>query len=89
MDPIATDDALTNETHNKIAELVKVIDERITIHDFRMVAGPTHTNVIFDVVVPYKFRLTDEEVLRDVQRLVRSLDGNYFAVVQIDKSYTD
>ena len=54
-----------------------------------MVAGPTHTNVIFDVVVPYKFRLTDEEVLRDVQRLVRSLDGNYFAVVQIDKSYTD
>jgi cation diffusion facilitator family transporter len=89
MDPIATDDVLTNETHNKIAELVKVIDERITIHDFRMVAGPTHTNVIFDVVVPYKFRLTDEEVLRDVQRLVRSLDGNYFAVVQIDKSYTD
>ena len=65
-----------------------MIDERITIHDFRMVTGPTHTNVIFDVVVPYRFRLSDEELRRDVQRLVRSLDGNYYAVIEIDQAYT-
>ena len=88
MDPIETDDALTNETRRKISELIKVIDERITIHDFRMVTGPTHTNVIFDVVVPYRFRLSDEELRRDVQRLVRSLDGNYYAVIEIDQAYT-
>lgn len=87
MDPIDTDDRLTTETREKIAELVKVIDENITIHDFRMVSGPTHTNVIFDVVVPFKFHHTDQEILEMVSRLVSSLDGNYFAVVQVDKSY--
>ncbi|MGN1094926.1 MAG: cation diffusion facilitator family transporter, partial [Eubacteriales bacterium] len=52
MDPIVTDDGVTCEIRKKISELVKCIDRRMTIHDFRMVSGPTHTNVIFDVVVP-------------------------------------
>lgn len=87
MDPIDTNDATTAQTREKVAELVKLIDEQITIHDFRMVTGPTHTNVIFDAVVPFNFRLSDREVGEIIQNAVRTLDGNYFAVVQIDKSY--
>lgn len=87
MDPIDTNDATTAQTREKVAELVKLIDEQITIHDFRMVTGPTHTNVIFDAVVPFNFRLSDREVGEIIQDAVRTLDGNYFAVVQIDKSY--
>ena len=87
MDPIATDDALTLETRKKVSELVKIIDESITIHDFRMVVGPTHTNLIFDIVIPFGFRLSDGQVLEDVSRIVSSLDENYRAVVRIDKSY--
>lgn len=86
MDPIETDDALTNETREKIAALVRGIDERITIHDFRMVRGTTHTNVIFDAVVPFDVKMDEEEVVRRIEALVKSLDDNYYAVVGIDKT---
>lgn len=87
MDPVVTDDGLTEETHARISALLKCIDDQISIHDFRMVAGPTHTNVIFDVVVPYKFRLSDEEVRQRVRTAVRTLDGSYYAVVHVERSY--
>ena len=88
MDPVVTDDGITEETRERVAALMKCIDDQISIHDFRMVTGPTHTNVIFDVVVPYKFRLTDDQVRQKVETAVRTLDGNYYAVVNVEKSYT-
>ena len=88
MDPIVTDDGVTGETRERVAALVHCIDDEINIHDFRMVAGPSHTNVIFDAVVPYGFRLTDSEVEDKIKTAVRTLDGNYFAVVKVERSYT-
>ena len=87
MDPIETDDKITMEAREKIAELVKIIDERVTIHDFRMVTGPTHTNVIFDIVVPYDVNRTEAEIQRDIERMVKTLDSNYYAIVHVDKSF--
>ena len=87
MDPIDMNDTTVMETREKVTQLVRLIDETITIHDFRMVTGPTHTNVIFDAVVPFAFRLSDKEVEERIKDAVRTLDGNYFAVIQIDKSY--
>lgn len=87
MDPIETDDKITMEAREKIAELVKIIDERVTIHDFRMVTGPTHTNVIFDIVVPYDVKRTEDEIRRDIERMVKTLDENYYATVHVDKSF--
>lgn len=88
MDPIVTDDALTIQTREKVTQLVHRIDENISIHDFRMVTGPTHTNVIFDAVVPFQFRLSDQEVEREIQSAVSGLGERYYAIVQIDKDYT-
>ena len=59
----------------------------MTIHDFRMVTGNTHTNLIFDAVVPYELKLGAEEVKRQIEELVLNLEGDYFAVVHIDQSY--
>lgn len=87
MDPIQTDDALVTETREKVQTLLRILDERITIHDFRMVTGNTHTNVIFDAVIPYDLPYSDKEAHRKITELVRTLDGNYFAVVEIDKGY--
>ena len=87
MDPIVTDDETTNAAHQKIASLVRGIDENISIHDFRMVTGPTHTNVIFDAVVPYGCKMSDREAEEKIKKAVHELDPSYFAVVQIDKSY--
>ena len=88
MDPIVTDDGITRETRERVAALVHCIDDAINIHDFRMVAGPSHTNVIFDAVVPHGFRLTDAEVEEKIKTAVRTLDGNYFAVVKVEHAYT-
>ncbi len=87
MDPIITNDAHTDALRMAVAEKVKAIDPRLTIHDFRIVPGPTHTNLIFDVVVPYDVKLTADEVRRRIGALVKELDENYFAVVQVDNSY--
>ena len=88
MDPVVTDDGVTEETRRRVADLVRCIDDEITIHDFRMVAGPTHTNVIFDAVVPYHFRLSDQTVEEKIRTAVRTLDGSYYAVVRVERSYT-
>ncbi|MDO4314804.1 MAG: cation diffusion facilitator family transporter [Oscillospiraceae bacterium] len=88
MDPIVTDDGVTEETRRRVAALVRCIDDAISIHDFRMVPGPTHTNVIFDAVVPFHFRLTDAEVEEKIKTAVRALDGSYCAVVKVERSYT-
>lgn len=87
MDPIVTDDVKTNEMKKKVSEFVKEIGDDLSMHDFRMVEGPTHTNLIFDVVVPFKFALKDDEVVEKLKKDVLTLPGHCFAVVNIDKPY--
>ena len=87
MDPIVTDDGITSELRAKVSELVKTIDERITIHDFRIVPGNTHINLIFDAVVPFDIGISAQEVSERISRLVSEMDSNYFAVVLVEHSY--
>ncbi len=88
MDPIATDDELTLQKRRQMLALVQLIDPTLSIHDFRMTVGPAHTNLIFDVVLPHKFHLSDEQVVTAIQNAVATLDGGkYYAVVHIDRSY--
>ena len=89
MDPIATADEKVNQLRRQVADLARVVEPEMTIHDFRVVRGPTHTNVIFDAVVPHKCRLTDEEVLQRLRRAVSALDPAYQAVIQIDRAYVE
>ena len=87
MDPIVTDDEHVLHMRSKMAQLVQVMDKRVTVHDFRMVTGPTHTNLIFDVACPFDLKLSDSEVKRQVEAIVDLLDGNYKAVVTVDRIY--
>ncbi|MBR5515395.1 MAG: cation transporter [Clostridia bacterium] len=87
MDPIVTNDETILEAKEKISSLITVIDNRLTLHDFRMVQGPTHTNVIFDVVVPYNMQKTDKEIKKDIEKIIKTIDKTYNAVINIDKSY--
>jgi len=52
-----------------------------------MVKGPTHTNVLFDLVVPFEMQKSDEELRENVQTIVKTIDENYYSVINIDKSY--
>lgn len=87
MDPIATNDDEVKSVRQCVAELVKEINGDLSIHDFRMVKGPTHTNLIFDVVVPFQLKLSDREVAEEITRRVREKWENYYAVIEIDHSY--
>lgn len=87
MDPIVTNDEQVLKMRSKMHQLVQVIDKRITVHDFRMVTGPTHTNLIFDVACPFDVKQTDADIKRQVEEIVDLLDGNYNAVVTVDRIY--
>ena len=67
----------------------EVIDPEMSIHDFRVTWGPEHKNLIFDVVVPHKSKLTDEQVRERITRAVQVLDPNCYVVLQIDRAYTE
>ena len=88
MDPIATKDPYTNQLREQVAGLVREIDPDMTIHDFRMTAGPDHQNLIFDVVVPHHCPLSDEEVKEAIARKAKALEGGpFYTVVSLDRSY--
>ena len=88
MDPIVTDDKEVLEMKAKVEAMVQSLDENFSMHDFRMVKGPTRTNLIFDVEVPRKTSLTDNEIMNRLKEQVHGLPGSkYFAVIQIDHEY--
>ena len=89
MDPIAVGDPRTDALKAQVTELVRRIEPDMTIHDFRMTAGPEHTNLIFDVAVPYHCRLEDEQVQEAIGAAVKALPGNYYTVVSVDHVYAD
>lgn len=86
-DPIVTSDELVGNLRQWLGEAVKEIDERLSVHDLRMVPGQTHTNMIFDCVVPYEFFLSDKEVKQRIQDLVTEEYPGYLCVITVDKSY--
>lgn len=87
MDPIATDDKLVEHMRTTLDANIQSIDARITIHDFRIVKGPTHTNLIFDAVVPFDLPWDDEEAKERIDQLVHTLWRDCYTVITIDKSY--
>jgi len=88
MDPIDLRDGVTAAARDAVAEMVRGIDERITIHDFRMVPGKTHTNYIFDAVLPMDMAISDEDAERMLENAVSEHFPKCYGVVNIDRSYT-
>lgn len=89
MDPIVTNDERINTVKAQIAAIIAELDGKVTFHDFRMVDGPTHTNIIFDIVVPFKYPISDEDLNDILCQKIYSLNPTYNAVIQIDKDYNN
>ena len=87
LDPIVTNDDNVNSFRTWLNCEIKTIDERLTIHDLRMVVGKTHTNVIFDCVIPHNFNMTPQELKTRIGSLISSSYDNYFAVITIDTDF--
>lgn len=87
MDPIDTTDALTNELKQKVNDIVKNINQQYSIHDFRLVRGPTHTNLIFDVLLPADDEISHHELKQRIAEAVQQINPQYFCVIQIDHAF--
>ena len=89
MDPIVTDDETVDALRRQVAELVRQVEPRMTIHDLRVIRGTTHTNLVFDAVLPLDAAITPAEAGRRIREKVSELDGDYYAVVTVEHSFTE
>ncbi|MBO4685590.1 MAG: cation transporter [Lachnospiraceae bacterium] len=87
MDPVVTGDPRVDELRYAVTDILASIDERITMHDFRVVFGPSHTNLIFDIVLPFDYPTSEEDVVADIDSRVKSkLGPTHFTVIQVDRT---
>lgn len=87
LDPIITSDNEINQLRCMTGKIVKSIDDKLSMHDFRVVRGETHTNLIFDVVIPVGYEIKSNELIEKIEKAVKEENKDYYAVVTIDKNY--
>ena len=87
MDPIDKNNAELEQLKNFIVEKAKKVEPNISIHDLRIVPGPSHTNVIFDAVRPFESKYSEDELKEFLCGIVKEYNPSYFAVIQIDQPF--
>lgn len=87
MDPIVTNDDEVSKYRNMVAEIIENYSSDFSFHDFRMVKGPSHTNLIFDLVTPKNCKEQPSEIVKNLRKAVREKDENLFIVVTVEHSY--
>lgn len=87
LDPVVLDDERTNALKDKVNELIMEISPDISMHDFRVSWGLTHSNLIFDIVIPYGMPQSDKEVVDNIKKKIEKLDPSYRSFVTVDHTY--
>ncbi len=87
MDPIVVDDEEVDAYKALTKDILSELNNEYSFHDFKMVKGPTHTNLIFDLVVPYDKKKTSAEILRELRNKFKEKDENINLVVTVEHSY--
>lgn len=86
-DPIVVNDERVNELKEMTDNIVKNINPELSIHDFRVVDGPMHTNLIFDVVIPYGFKEVPNEIIKEISLKISEVNDSYFTVIKAEHSF--
>lgn len=87
MDPIDYKNEIVNELKEKVTKIIKSINDAYTLHDFRIVTGPTHTNILFDVVIPTEDTINVVELKKTIDNKIKEINPTYYSVIDIDRSY--
>ena len=85
MDPIVTDDENINELKSFLLSTMSDNDLKLPIHDFRVVIGQTHTNMIFDVVIPFDYPLNEEQVKEKICNVIHAERNDCYCVITVDR----
>ena len=88
MDPVRVNDPLINKMHRIISAELSPIEGIENIHDFRIVPGPTHTNIVFDAVLTPACTISEKEIVRIANDAAKAVDESYFVVITFDRAYT-
>ena len=85
LDPVIVGDARTDSLHRKVQSLVTALYPTVTIHDFRVIWGVTHSNIVFDAAVPFAVKDSDAVITQKLEAEIQKLDPDYRTVVTIDR----
>ncbi len=85
MDPIVTDDETVNALKKLVTDTISELEMELHIHDFRTVVGNTHTNLIFDVVIPFEYPLEEQEVVKRISDAIEKKQENCYCVITVDR----
>ncbi|MDO4284755.1 MAG: cation diffusion facilitator family transporter [Eubacteriales bacterium] len=88
MDPVCENDPETESLRRKIRQILSAVGPEIRFHDFRLVRGRSHTNVIFDVVLPYQFPMKEEALVSYLKTAIADIDCRYRCIIHVDHEYT-
>lgn len=88
LDPVVTNDEEVIKTRNMVHDIVKAVDKSYSIHDFRMVKGDTHANLIFDIAAPAGDKRTENEIRDIVTGEIKKKNENYYCIITVDRNYT-
>ena len=87
LDPVITNDEETLRLKDDVCEIVKNISKDISFHDFRIVRGETHSNILFDIVIPPSFDIPEKELVHKISGEIKKIDSNFYPVITVDKNY--
>lgn len=85
LDPVLVDDPVCKELKAMVLGIIQEIDSTISIHDFRIVSGTTHTNLIFDVVLPFECKIKETEIVNIISEKIKKVREDYFTVITVDR----
>ena len=88
MDPVETNNERVVELHHMVEKIIEEIDPQLSFHDFRIVDGPSHTNLIFDLLMPYGLYEKRIGLEEEIERRIRETDDRCYAVMTVDTSFT-
>jgi len=87
LDPVVTDDEETNNIKKEVLAIIKSLGDDYSMHDFRIVKGSTHTNIIFDVVAPTECKIQSKELIYNISKEIKKLNETYYPIIVIDYNY--
>lgn len=87
LDPVVTDDEETNNIKKEVLSIIKSLGDDYSMHDFRIVKGSTHTNIIFDVVAPTECKIQSKELIYNISKEIKKLNKTYYPIIVIDYNY--
>lgn len=85
MDPVLVNDPYTDELKEKVQKIIHDFDSNLNFHDFRVVKGQNRTNIIFDLLLPFKYKFSDEYMVKYLKDEVKKINPAFFAVINVDK----